>query len=606
MNAIIESVNNWGARFVIFALPMLLQSAILIAFIFALDWALRKRVRATIRYAIWMLALVKLVLPPSLAMPTGAAYWLPAEKAEIHPAALLAPAGTADKTSVNSKYETAGAARVAIPWAGGSPGITWRAILFLGWFSVTLGLGIWVICRLRTALGVIRQSGDAPEAVRVLLESCRRQLGIRRVIPARYAAIGSPAICGVLRPVILIPAGLADHLDASEMRAVLLHELAHYKRGDPWVNLAQIFLQVAYWYNPLLWLANANIRRAREQAVDEMVLVEMGGKGQGYPATLLHVAKLGLARPMAALGLVGILEPGQALTRRILHIMNRPAPRTARIGAPGLAAVLLLALAGLPMAGRGKTEPAVLPAPVAADVKATPDGGLSPAEIFERARAKYASLSSYSDEGETVATLNGMTITTSFTIRLARPNLYRIEWTQNSDSAFSLLTTKSLQAVWSEGKGDFLEFAGKGVARQTNQGMALGAATGISGGASATIPGTFFRLNWGNQLGGPVASQKRQEDEKVGDADCYVFASGSEGRTRTLWIGKQDFLIHQVRDVTSAEVLTAALDDARKRNPGMSPTAAQSVTSVTSTETHTKIVVNQAFSPQDFVPAKAE
>ena len=47
---------------------MFLQSAILIALLFALDLALRKRVRATIRYAVWILALVKLALPPSLAL----------------------------------------------------------------------------------------------------------------------------------------------------------------------------------------------------------------------------------------------------------------------------------------------------------------------------------------------------------------------------------------------------------------------------------------------------------------------------------------------------------------------------------------------------------
>ena len=138
---------------------------------------------------------------------------------------------------------------------------------------------------------------------------------------------------------------------------MLLHELAHYKRGDPWISHAQILLQIAYWYNPLLWLANARTRRAREQAVDEMVLVEMGVEAEAYPTTLLRVAKLGLGRTVAAAGLMGILQPGRGLTQRILHIMSQPVPRTARIGARGLAAVLLLALVTLPMACRRKTEP---------------------------------------------------------------------------------------------------------------------------------------------------------------------------------------------------------------------------------------------------------
>jgi hypothetical protein len=140
------------------------------------------------------------------------------------------------------------------------------------------------------------------------------------------------------------------------MRSVLMHELAHYKRGDLWVNQAQVLLQIFYWYNPLLWVANATLRRLREQAVDEMVLAEMGGEAPAYSAMLLHVAKLALGRPLAALGLMGILEPGRGLTQRIMHIMNRPPPRKTRIGARGFAAVLLLALVALPMGCLPKTE----------------------------------------------------------------------------------------------------------------------------------------------------------------------------------------------------------------------------------------------------------
>jgi len=332
MNAMIEFLNAWGARFGGFALPMLLQSAVLIALLAALDLALRKKVRATMRYAVWVLALVKLALPPSLASPTAAAYWLPAP--------------------TESFVKPAYFAGSLVPAA-----LTGQAIFFLVWLAVALGMGIWVIWRWRMVVGVIRQSAEAPEAVRALLESCRRQLGIKRAIPVQWAEIGSPAICGILRPIILIPPALAENLGESEMRAVLLHELAHYKRGDLWVNHAQIFLQIVYWYNPLFWLANAGIRRAREQAVDETVLVAMGGEAQTYPATLLHVAKLGLGRSMATIGLMGILESGRGLTQRIWHIMNRPLPRTARMGARGLAMVLLLALVVLPMACRRKAGP---------------------------------------------------------------------------------------------------------------------------------------------------------------------------------------------------------------------------------------------------------
>jgi RNA polymerase sigma factor (sigma-70 family) len=222
---------------------------------------------------------------------------------------------------------------------------------------------------------------------------------------------------------------------------------------------------------------------------------------------------------------------------------------------------------------------------------------LPSSEIFKRAQEKYASLTNYSDEGKTVATLNGMTLTTTFTIRLARPNFYRIDWEQPVHSSY---TNKGV--VWSAGEGDFMVMGDRDAQKQTSRESALGGATGISGGAAATIPGTFFKMNWGNQLGGPVANEKRQADEKVGGVDCYVFTSElKKGVTRTLWIGKQDFLIHQVRNVTSTEAMKAVLAEAAKRNPGM-PARLQQIESlvITSTETHENIVVNQKFSPADF------
>ena len=219
-------------------------------------------------------------------------------------------------------------------------------------------------------------------------------------------------------------------------------------------------------------------------------------------------------------------------------------------------------------------------------------------EIFKNAQEKYASMTSYSDEGQTVATVSGSTITTTFTIKLARPNLYLIEWQQKNESAFSTTTTKT-EAVWSSGAGDFLDM-GLGVQKQMSKEDALSSAAGISSSASSSIPGTFFQMNSGNQLGS-ASGEKQQADEKVGDVDCYVFASESKGRTKTLWIGTQDFLIHQVRMVTSAEAEKALLTKAAKDHPEiLASLAIMGFSGITSTETHTNILVNPKLSATDF------
>ena len=86
------------------------------------------------------------------------------------------------------------------------------------------------------------------------------------------------------------------------MRAVLLHELIHLRRRDVWVNFLQALLQIFYWWHPLVWLANARIRRVREEAVDDAVMLALRDEAEAYAPTLLEVAKLALNRPLASLG----------------------------------------------------------------------------------------------------------------------------------------------------------------------------------------------------------------------------------------------------------------------------------------------------------------
>jgi hypothetical protein len=150
---------------------------------------------------------------------------------------------------------------------------------------------------------------------------------------------------------------------------VLLHELGHWRRGDLWVNHLQALLQVLYWFNPLLWLANTVIQRVREQAVDEVVMVHLRQEADTYPATLLEIAKFSLLRSSARLSLVGIAETRGGLVARINKLATQPVPKSAKVGIVGLLLVLGFAALALPMAkgqrpslpaGTKPIQPAVL------------------------------------------------------------------------------------------------------------------------------------------------------------------------------------------------------------------------------------------------------
>jgi hypothetical protein len=75
MGELVHGLNTAGQTFVALAGSMLLQSSVLIVILAVLDILLRKRVKAVLRYWIWLLVLVKLLLPPSFSSPTSLVSW---------------------------------------------------------------------------------------------------------------------------------------------------------------------------------------------------------------------------------------------------------------------------------------------------------------------------------------------------------------------------------------------------------------------------------------------------------------------------------------------------------------------------------------------------
>src|SRR5215469_9362449 len=86
-----DTLNHFGAQFLSFAWPMLWQSSLLIAVVFAVDHIFARKLRASVRHALWLAVLIKLLLPPTLALPTSAAWWLFPAKPVIQQAFVLPP-----------------------------------------------------------------------------------------------------------------------------------------------------------------------------------------------------------------------------------------------------------------------------------------------------------------------------------------------------------------------------------------------------------------------------------------------------------------------------------------------------------------------------------
>jgi bla regulator protein BlaR1 len=299
------------------------QLALLTALVAAATWLLRGR-SPRLRHALWLLVLVKALLPPSLAAPWGIGAWgVAPAMAELERNG-VAWTGIAAMTPVD-----ANATEAAVAAEGNATAITGKGSLsiadelFALWAAGALLLfGVVAIryWRLRRAIRRMEAVEEGP--LRIELERVAMAWGSRRVPDLSLsAANSSPFLIGTFHPAIVLPAAMGSWSD-EEIRAVLLHELTHWRRRDPWIGWVQAAVQALFWFHPCVWLANRQIRQEREAACDAAVLDGGSVAPQAYGETLLKIVGAARGRSLAEGSLVGVFERGTDLPQRLEAIMN--------------------------------------------------------------------------------------------------------------------------------------------------------------------------------------------------------------------------------------------------------------------------------------------
>lgn len=122
-----------------------------------------------------------------------------------------------------------------------------------------------------------------------IFSEVKNELKISKHIGLKAAAdIKSPMLVGVLFPTVYIP---CREIPDDNMRMVLLHELTHYKRKDLLVKWFAILVNAVHWFNPLCYLACANLSEACEVSCDMSVTKNMPEEEQKlYMQTILNLA----------------------------------------------------------------------------------------------------------------------------------------------------------------------------------------------------------------------------------------------------------------------------------------------------------------------------
>ena len=283
-----------------------LQAAVLVCMIVLIQLLLRDRLGARLRYCLWLLLLIRLVLP-----------WAPESRLSVFNLLGGLSAGGAAGAMAGSTV----AAGCAAPANHGSYSI-FVTMLPVIWLAGAAALaGYLLVTNLLFWTRIRRADELGSEPIWALLEECKRQMRVRR--PLRVVvtdAVKSPSLFGCVRPRLLLPAGMVERLGSDQLRHIFLHELAHLRHMDILVSDLVSLMQILHWFNPLLWVAFYRMRTDRELACDELVLSKAAAdESKKYGRTIISLVEQfgrGSYLPMT----VGIMENKNQLKRRITMI----------------------------------------------------------------------------------------------------------------------------------------------------------------------------------------------------------------------------------------------------------------------------------------------
>ncbi|MFC2158137.1 M56 family metallopeptidase [Acidobacteriota bacterium] len=196
-----------------------------------------------------------------------------------------------------------------------------RAVPFI-WLAGALVVGLFLFLNNFFLWRIVKRERPlVDQKILELFEECKERMGVHTLAALIVSTrIKNPALFGFVRPRLLMPKEMLEELSQEEMRYIFLHELAHLKRHDIYLGWLTSLLQILHWFNPLVWFAFYRIRTDRELSCDAFVLSRTGkDKSQEYGQAILGLLRrFSRSRPLPAMA--GILENRSQLKRRITMI----------------------------------------------------------------------------------------------------------------------------------------------------------------------------------------------------------------------------------------------------------------------------------------------
>ncbi len=306
-------------------LRLSLKGTLLIIVLIIIKGILRDRLSANWHYTVWLLLILRLVLPvapeaelslynlfnpvmvgiqqydeSNTAIPRLSA-GVPAERPQENHQQPVVGANQPE-TAINLQNAPAFMDILAVIWLLGA---VIMALIIL-YFNIRFYKKIRFSIPCRDAISIR------------IIQDCHKVASVKRSIPlVIHEGVRVPILYGIIRPRLVLSGQVLKQLSEQEMKYVFIHELIHYKRKDIFFNWLMAFLRCVYWFNPVIVYAFHRIREDCEVSCDESVLKRLSpSEYHQYGRTILNLADM-FSEPHTLACTSGLIQKKSSVKRRI-------------------------------------------------------------------------------------------------------------------------------------------------------------------------------------------------------------------------------------------------------------------------------------------------
>ncbi|WP_144551223.1 M56 family metallopeptidase [Bacillus mycoides] len=352
-------INIYLPRLFDWVIETSIMASIVVGFILCVKIVLRNKLTPRWQYVLWMVLIVRLVLPwspdSSYSIYSILSYNSGTE-AIFHQKEPMNENVVVDDTNVSGNENNYAPSFIKIAEENeigkqqnkNEATFSFYTIFLYIWLAGVIILGIaTVVMNRRLHRYMKKQPAITDERIVKIFEDCKKSMSVQQNIPLLLAGkISSPTVFGFFHPMVLLSSAHMKVLDEQQLKYVFYHELAHIKRRDVGVNWLMHSLLILNWFNPILWYAYSCMREDQELACDAFALTFIDSEEQiAYGHTIITLLEH-YASYYQTPSLANLSRNKRTLKRRIRMIKNFQ-KKSYRLSALGVIVVIAVSSVSL-------------------------------------------------------------------------------------------------------------------------------------------------------------------------------------------------------------------------------------------------------------------